>query len=524
MRRLLPALLLSMLASAGLFGAATGAGAQTDGEGARPVHIIEVKGRIDAIVANFVVRSLDTAHDDDAEVVVVQMDSPGALVDRADLDELVFRVAHAAVPVTVWIGPTGARASGGAARMVEASAYAAMAPRTRLNGLGPEAAVERDLADAVVPTIGEFLAELDGKVVNGRELDTARVVTAPDGESQTQAAGEVRFGKLPLMERLLHATASPSVAYLLLVVGLALIVFEFFSVGIGVAGATGAVLLALSAYGLAALPTRPFSLALVALGMFGFAVDVQAGAPRAWTVIGSVSLLFGSWRLFGDGIDIPWLTLLVLVVGVFFLMVSGLPSMVRSRFSTPTIGRESMIGSMGEARTAVDPEGTVALGEACGGRGPTGPLRSGRAIPSGWSPSTACCSRWNRRKAGPRTPGTRYPQAPTWAFLHLAPCGAPESGGTVADRGEKGRRVKPQRVGELWQQRAACKGPQSVVFFPPSHVERKDEREAREERAKSICAICPVRAACLDYALSHPRTPRHLGRPQRGRAQATPDE
>lgn len=62
--------------------------------------------------------------------------------------------------------------------------------------------------------------------------------------------------------------------------------------------------------------------------------------------------------------------------------------------------------------------------------------------------------------------------------------------------------MKPQRTGELWQKRAACKGPQSVVFFPPAHVERKEEREAREGRAKSICAICPVRAACLEYALA----------------------
>lgn len=62
--------------------------------------------------------------------------------------------------------------------------------------------------------------------------------------------------------------------------------------------------------------------------------------------------------------------------------------------------------------------------------------------------------------------------------------------------------MRPQLAYELWQDRAACKGPQSVVFFPPSHVERKDEREEREQRAKSICAICPVRAPCLDYALS----------------------
>jgi membrane-bound serine protease (ClpP class) len=385
-RRLLPAFLLSMLASAGLFTAAPAAGAGGQGyeSAPRPVHIIEVKGRIDAIVANFVVRSLASAQAEDAEAVVIQLDSPGALIDRQEVAELVFRVAHSSVPVTVWIGPTGARAYGGAARVVGAAAYVGMAPRTKIGrfddvegSLGPEAARDRGLVDAVVPTIGEFLAEIDGTEIGGRELDTARVVTAPDGESQTQAAGEVRFGKLPLMERLLHATASPSVAYLLLIVGLALIVFEFFSVGIGVAGATGAVLLALSAYGLAALPTRPLGLALVALGFFGFSVDVQAGAPRAWTAIGTVSLLVGSLTLFGDGIDIPWLTMLVLVVSVVLLMVSGLPSMVRSRFSTPTIGRESMIGAMGEARTAVDPEGTVAL------RGGLWRARTNRATPIG---------------------------------------------------------------------------------------------------------------------------------------------
>lgn len=52
-----------------------------------------------------------------------------------------------------------------------------------------------------------------------------------------------------------------------------------------------------------------------------------------------------------------------------------------------------------------------------------------------------------------------------------------------------------------WHGRAACKGPQSVVFFPPSLIERKDEREAREQRAKDICAMCPIRRPCLEYAL-----------------------
>src|ERR671921_1881195 len=52
-----------------------------------------------------------------------------------------------------------------------------------------------------------------------------------------------------------------------------------------------------------------------------------------------------------------------------------------------------------------------------------------------------------------------------------------------------------------WQLRAACRGPQAAVFFPPSHFERKDEKAERESRAKAICATCPVRQPCLAYAL-----------------------
>ena len=58
-----------------------------------------------------------------------------------------------------------------------------------------------------------------------------------------------------------------------------------------------------------------------------------------------------------------------------------------------------------------------------------------------------------------------------------------------------------QPIDQDWQQRAACRGPHSAVFFPPSHFERKDEREEREAEAKAICATCAVRAPCLEYAL-----------------------
>jgi WhiB family redox-sensing transcriptional regulator len=57
------------------------------------------------------------------------------------------------------------------------------------------------------------------------------------------------------------------------------------------------------------------------------------------------------------------------------------------------------------------------------------------------------------------------------------------------------------QASETWQHQAACRGPQATVFFPPSHVERKDEKLTREGRAKAICAECHVRLDCLEYAL-----------------------
>jgi WhiB family redox-sensing transcriptional regulator len=54
---------------------------------------------------------------------------------------------------------------------------------------------------------------------------------------------------------------------------------------------------------------------------------------------------------------------------------------------------------------------------------------------------------------------------------------------------------------EMWQAKAACRGPNTALFFPPSHFERKDDRETRESKAKAICSGCDVRKPCLEYAI-----------------------
>ncbi|MGI9033739.1 MAG: hypothetical protein DLM54_04365 [Acidimicrobiales bacterium] len=349
------------------------AGAQAAGTN-RAVDVIELSGRIDPIQADFLKRSMAAAARSDDEVLVVQLDSGGALVDQANLDTLTARMARSRVPVAVWVGPSGSRAYGGATRLLEAAAVVGMAQGTHVGrdprgptgrplsvsrSLSAGEAKARGAVNVVAPTLGEFVVGLDDTHVGGRVLSTAR--TGPRGR---EPIGTVRFAKLGILERVLHGAASPAVAYLMLMVGLLLVVFEFFTAGVGLAGAVGAGALVLSAYGLAVLPTSLLGLALVAVGVGGLAVDVQAGAPRSWTVIGTLALLGGSWRLFPGGLALSWLTIVVVVGGAVLAMVAGMASMLRARFSTPTIGRESMVGRMGEATTGLDPEGTVRLGGA----------------------------------------------------------------------------------------------------------------------------------------------------------------
>jgi membrane-bound serine protease (ClpP class) len=192
---------------------------------------------------------------------------------------------------------------------------------------------------------------------------SSKEVTADNGETRREPLTQVRFGQLTLTSQLMHTVASPAVAYLLITIGLALIIFELFTAGVGVAGVVGAVSFILAGYGLWVLPTNWWALVLFGVSMFAFAIDVQTGVPRVWTGVGVVLFVAFSFTLY-DGMSVSWITLLVGIVGILLTFLGGMPSMVRTRFSTPTIGREWMIGEVGRAITAVSPDGVVQVRDA----------------------------------------------------------------------------------------------------------------------------------------------------------------
>ncbi len=363
-----------------------------------PVDVLQVSGLFDPILVAEVESAIDRAVDGGAQALILQVNSRGTVVSDDVVEDLLDTVATAEIPIGIWVGPSGARFYGTAAQLLAVADVTGMAPGARVGYFGvplnPQfAEVEFGIAeeqlrndsaglseartlnvfkqridDEGIPTISSMLQALDGFEENGIVLETTTLVVLDDGSSRFDTVATVRFSKLSLVDQLFHTVASPPVTYLLLLAGLALLVFEFFTAGVGVAGAVGAICTVLACTGLAVLTTRWWAFALIVLAMLAFAIDVQVGIPRFWTGVGIVLTIVGSWFLFepipGNSMRPSWIALLAGIGGIALTFIAGMPSMVRTRFATPTIGREWMIGKEGTVIDAVDPDGIVEVDTA----------------------------------------------------------------------------------------------------------------------------------------------------------------
>jgi membrane-bound serine protease (ClpP class) len=403
LRRLAIALAVLGVAAVVMTTAGAAGAQEAPGPSTAPVDVFEVSGYIDAPVADGIAGAIRRAEQDGAQALVLQMNSPGAVVSRARMTELAQQIHDSPVPVTIWVGPSGSKARGLAGQLLGAAVVTGMAPGSRIGDFGApleihgapitfggastrlqtgtlnetearaQGALKVGVDDTGTPTLGDFIVVLDGVQVGGKTLDTATVVQK-GSELRRERNGPTRFAKLGLLPRLMHTVASPPVAYLLLTIGFCLLVFEFFTAGVGIAGAVGAGCIVLGCYGAAALPTRPWAFALLALSILAFAIDVQTGVPRFWTGFGVVAYVVASVFLY-EGLTVSWITLLAGIGGVLLVFLTGMPAMVRTRFATPTIGREWMIGETGEAVVPVDPDGVALV------RGAQWRARTNRATP-----------------------------------------------------------------------------------------------------------------------------------------------
>ena len=404
MRTTLKAVILGLVTIVAVALAVTPAAAQddpqSDGASVAPVDVLQVDGFIDPVVASEISDAVTDLATNGSQALVLQVNSRGVVIDDEEFTELLATIADAPRPVAVWVGPTGARLLGGAVHLLSVADVSGMAPGAEVGyfdtsidnpivatdpaavaalesligrsvGLSDARALgvfRQRISDEGIATIANMLDALDGYEGDGIVLETTEEQITDDGTVQRTTTAVPRFSKPGLIDQLFHTVASPPVAYLLLLVGLGLLLFEFFTAGVGVAAVVGIVSTLLSAYGLDVLPARGWAVALLVAATVAFAIDVQVGLPRVWTGIGITSTIVGSLWLFeplpGTSLRPSWLTLIAGIGGVMLTYIVGMPSMTRTRFATPTIGRDWMIGSEGTVVSAVAPDGIVRVGDA----------------------------------------------------------------------------------------------------------------------------------------------------------------
>jgi membrane-bound serine protease (ClpP class) len=388
--------------------------------GQRGIDVVQVEGYFDPPNESLVMDAIEQANERRSTLLVLQLDSSGAI--DAGVSDIVRAIERSRVPVAVWVGPSGADAKGATTLLLEAAHLAYISPgsgagaaypvrldepdaSTRAevadqlaalatrNGrdpdgarklanvrLGSTAAKQVGATNGVRPTIGELIVQLDGTTVETAagevQLSTAKVI-GEGRERRRQPNQEVRFNRLDLEGQLLHRLISPSIAYFLFVAGLGLLVFEFYTASIGLAGLVGAICVIGAFVGFSYLPVNAWAFGLLLLAALGFAIDAQAGSLGFWTIVAAVSLGVGSLFLYGgsSALGPPWWVLLVVCGGMLLFMIGGMTAMIRARFSTPTVGREGMIGETGEAEVDVAPEGVVVI------RGARWRARTNRATP-----------------------------------------------------------------------------------------------------------------------------------------------
>ena len=291
------------------------------------INVLGVNGLIDSVVADSIHDALNRAEQEGALALILQVDSTGSVLAREDFEWLMGRLGTAPTPIGVWVGPAGASAEHASADLLNWADVAGKAPGATIAPGAPDL--------KVVPTLGDFVVDLDGAETPHGRLRTAEVEVNEDGQPRRKPTVDVRFVEPPLMARLLHIVASPAISYLLLLAGAGLVLLELFSLGGGLAAGTAVVCLLLSAYGLAELPTRPLSLGLLLAAVVAFAVDIQAGIARFWSAVGALALLAGTLTLFGPGLDgpvgIPWPAAASGIIGLLLLIIRAMPSIVRSR-------------------------------------------------------------------------------------------------------------------------------------------------------------------------------------------------
>jgi membrane-bound serine protease (ClpP class) len=393
--------------------AAADAGAQ---DAPPAVFRVPVTGVIDPLVADAVEQAIARAERERAGLIVLELNTPGGL--DTSMRKIITAMLGSTIPVAGWVGPEGARAASAGTFILAATSYAAMAPNTTIGAAHPVGISGEVLEEKVTNDAAAYIRELAAS--HGRNADwyeqavresvsvgaqeavrinavesvqdsEASLLAELDGKRLRNGAGEevlvrtqgapVRTAALGPAAGLLHDLVDPNVAFLLFLLGVAGIVYEIVHPGIGVGGVAGALSLIVALLMFQALPVQLGGLALIALGIGLFVLDLKLAGHAFLSVFGVIALVLGGLLLYqpGSTVRVHPLVLVVVIACVTVLFVVVARKVMAARRSRPVTGTDALIGVAGTALTALRPTGRVrAAGVEWRAR-----IRGGGSVPAG---------------------------------------------------------------------------------------------------------------------------------------------
>jgi membrane-bound serine protease (ClpP class) len=375
-------------------------------ERARPterfVTVATYDGVINPVAAEYLHEALAAAEGTGAEALVIALNTPGGLDSSMRL--IIKDLTGATVPVIVYVSPSSGRAASAGVFITMAAHVAAMAPGTNIGAAHPvnmgggemdntmkekiendsvayikslaqqrgrnaawaenavrksvsvteREAVKLNVVDLVADDVQALLARVDG-----------RRVQLPSGQRVLQTAGTA-LTEYPMGTRLewLKAISDPNIAYLLMTIGTIGVIAELYSPGAILPGIVGAISLILAFYAFQSLPVNYAGMLLFLMGIVFFVLEASVTSYGLLAIGGVISMLIGSIMLIksdAEFFQISWAVILpvVTLASAFTLLViaTGINALRRR----PVTGREEMVGLIGIARTALAPEGQLAV-------------------------------------------------------------------------------------------------------------------------------------------------------------------
>jgi membrane-bound serine protease (ClpP class) len=362
---------------------------------AADVGLIKVNGAINPATANYISRAIDVASANNEACLVIQLDTPGGLLDSTK--EIVQKFYSSSVPVVVYVAPSGANAGSAGCFVTLAADVAAMAPNTSIGAAHPvtmgaggekaddvmkqklenfassyieaiaekrgrnvewakssvresasitaEKALQLKVIDLIAKDMPELLQELDGRQVHGKALKTAgaKVVEIPMATS----------------ERAFHLFWRPEVMLILMLTAIYGIIGEMTSPGAILPGVAGGIALILFLYMAAVLPVNVAGLVLIGLSIALFIIDAYAPTHGVLTFGGMVAFFLGALMLFNRGgtgyrLSLAYIIPATVLTGAFFLFVVG--AGLRAQKLPVRAGVETMLGKRAPALTRIDAE------------------------------------------------------------------------------------------------------------------------------------------------------------------------